>query len=391
MSKYNTNKNKYLAKSERASVPKITKKQKGSITIEAAFAIPLFLFAALCLIWMIEIQSIKIGVKQAAYSAAKSAAEDTAVIPVLNTIKLKSDIIRLLGKERIERSIIVDGSEGISCWNSYLSSKTGEMNIHVKYEVRVPLPLFGNPSAKMEETFRIHGWTGYGKDKKTEDSEIVYITEKQSVYHEDYHCSYLQLSIRFVPYEQLEEIRNENGGIYYACEKCVYGDASTGVYITENGSKYHNSLGCSGLKFDNDTIKKVTRLVCFHDYRTEATPANVRRAMNRIGVDLFPYYLAVRMADAKAQSSYRRREKIENIVAMRKFYQEAIIKDECVTLRQLAVSGRDLMNLGMRPGVEIGRMLSELLEYVIDNPEKNDKKILCNYVKKKISQRNKTV
>ena len=52
------------------------------------------------------------------------------------------------------------------------------MNIHVKYEVRVPLPLFGNPSAKMEETFRIHGWTGYGKDKKTKDSEIVYITEK---------------------------------------------------------------------------------------------------------------------------------------------------------------------------------------------------------------------
>lgn len=256
MSKYNTNKNKYLAKSERASVPKITKKQKGSITIEAAFAIPLFLFAALCLIWMIEIQSIKIGVKQAAYSAAKSAAEDTAVIPVLNTIKLKSDIIRLLGKERIERSIIVDGSEGISCWNSYLSSKTGEMNIHVKYEVRVPLPLFGNPSAKMEETFRIHGWTGYGKDKKTEDSEIVYITEKQSVYHEDYHCSYLQLSIRFVPYEQLEEIRNENGGIYYACEKCVYGDASTGVYITENGSKYHNSLGCSGLKRTIRAVKK---------------------------------------------------------------------------------------------------------------------------------------
>ncbi|HIX63904.1 MAG TPA: CCA tRNA nucleotidyltransferase [Candidatus Mediterraneibacter colneyensis] len=138
------------------------------------------------------------------------------------------------------------------------------------------------------------------------------------------------------------------------------------------------------LKFDNDTVKKVTRLVCYHDYRMEATPKNVRRAMNRIGVELFPYYLAVRMADVKAQSPYRKREKIENIVAMRELYQEAVINDACVTLRQLAVSGRDLMELGMRPGRELGSMLSELLEYVIDDPERNDKKILCDYVKEKL-------
>ena len=138
------------------------------------------------------------------------------------------------------------------------------------------------------------------------------------------------------------------------------------------------------LKFDNETVKKVTRLVCYHDYRMEATPANVRRAMNRIGVELFPYYLAVRMADVKAQSTYRRREKIENIVAIRELYQEALLNDECVTLRQLAVSGRDLMELGMRPGREMGSMLSELLEYVIDDPERNNKETLCAYVKEKL-------
>ena len=138
------------------------------------------------------------------------------------------------------------------------------------------------------------------------------------------------------------------------------------------------------LKFDNETVKTVTRLVCYHDYRMEATPKNVRRAMNRIGVELFPYYLAVRMADAKAQSPYRRREKIENIVAVRKLYQEALLEENCVTLRQLAVSGRDLMELGMNPGREIGSMLSELLEYVIDDPKRNEKEILRGYVKEKL-------
>ena len=138
------------------------------------------------------------------------------------------------------------------------------------------------------------------------------------------------------------------------------------------------------LKFDNETVKTVTRLVCYHDYRMEATPKNVRRAMNRIGVELFPYYLAVRMADAKAQSPYRRREKIENIVAVRRLYQAALLEENCVTLRQLAVSGRDLMDLGMKPGREIGSMLSELLEYVIDDPKRNEKEILRGYVKEKL-------
>ena len=139
------------------------------------------------------------------------------------------------------------------------------------------------------------------------------------------------------------------------------------------------------LKFDNETIRTVTKLVCYHDYRMEATPANVRRAMNRIGVELFPYYLAVRLSDAKSQSTYMRREKIENIVEMRQLYQEIIKKQECVTLRQLAVGGRELMDLGMKPGRELGSMLSELLEYVLDDPARNDKEILCAYVKNKLN------
>lgn len=138
------------------------------------------------------------------------------------------------------------------------------------------------------------------------------------------------------------------------------------------------------LKFDNETVKKVTRLVCYHDYRVDPTPQNVRRAMNRIGIELFPYYLAVRMADVKAQSAYKRRDKIENIIKMREIYKETLIKGHCVTPRQLAVTGRDLMQLGMEPGRQMGNILNELLELVIDDPELNTSEKLCNYVKEKL-------
>lgn len=137
------------------------------------------------------------------------------------------------------------------------------------------------------------------------------------------------------------------------------------------------------LKFDNDTIRKVTKLVAYHDYRMEPTGANVRRAMHEIGVELFPYYLAVRLADTKAQSSYERRGKLENIIQIRELYRNALRNKECVTLKDLAVTGTDLINLGIAPGKELGTLLNELLDMVIEDPAWNQKGKLCDYVKER--------
>ena len=137
------------------------------------------------------------------------------------------------------------------------------------------------------------------------------------------------------------------------------------------------------LKFDNDTIRKVTKLVAYHDYRMEPTGANVRRAMHEIGVELFPYYLAVRLADPKAQSSYERRGKLENIIQIRELYRNALRNKECVTLKDLAVTGTDLINLGIAPGKKLGTLLNELLDIVIEDPAWNQKGKLCDYVKER--------
>lgn len=137
------------------------------------------------------------------------------------------------------------------------------------------------------------------------------------------------------------------------------------------------------LKFDNDTIRKVTKLVAYHDYRMEPTGANVRRAMHEIGVELFPYYLAVRLADTKAQSSYERRGKLENIIQIRELYRNALRNKECVTLKDLAVTGTDLINLGIAPEKKLGTLLNELLDMVIEDPAWNQKGKLCDYVKER--------
>ena len=130
------------------------------------------------------------------------------------------------------------------------------------------------------------------------------------------------------------------------------------------------------LKFDNDTLGKVTKLVQFHDYRIPAEPKNVRRAMNKIGEELFPFYLEVREADTLAQSEYLREEKLQNIREMEQCYQEILAKKECVSLKTLAISGSDLIADGMQPGKEIGFVLNTLLEKVIEQPELNTKETL---------------
>lgn len=130
------------------------------------------------------------------------------------------------------------------------------------------------------------------------------------------------------------------------------------------------------LKFDNDTLRKVTTLVKYHDYRMAVDPVKVRKAMNKIGMDLFPCYLEVRRADVLAQSEYLREEKIKNIEEIEKLYKEILERKDAITLKDLAVSGKDLLAAGVTPGKEVGNTLARLLNDVLEHPELNKKEKL---------------
>ena len=134
------------------------------------------------------------------------------------------------------------------------------------------------------------------------------------------------------------------------------------------------------LKFDNDTIHKVTKLVRWHDYRMPAEKKNVRKAMSKISAELFPMYLLVKRADILAHSMYRREEELENLSGLQKCYEEIVADHECVSLKQLAVTGTDLIGIGMKPGKQIGEVLNKLLRIVLEYPEFNNKEHLLRFV-----------
>lgn len=132
------------------------------------------------------------------------------------------------------------------------------------------------------------------------------------------------------------------------------------------------------LKFDNDTINMVCRLVMYHDYGNDAEPdaRMVRHAVNKIGQDAFPLLFQVKYADISAQSDYMRQQKLERLEKWKQLYAEMMEKQECVTLKNLAVTGSDLIDAGMKPGKELGDVLQKLLALVLDDPSCNTKEKL---------------
>ena len=137
------------------------------------------------------------------------------------------------------------------------------------------------------------------------------------------------------------------------------------------------------LKMDNDTIRKVSILVRYHDYGNglPVTEKTVRRALNKIGDDLFLDFMKVREADVYAQSDYLREEKLEKLAGWRETYKEIKEKGQCFSAKDLKIGGKDLIELGMKPGPAMGSILEKLLDEVLDEPEKNNRDYLLKRAK----------
>lgn len=130
------------------------------------------------------------------------------------------------------------------------------------------------------------------------------------------------------------------------------------------------------LRLPSGLTEEVVRLVLYHDYRCEPSARAVRRLLNKVGEDSAEKLTLIRLADANAQSGYRREKKLSLIAAYESKLQEVLAGGDCFSLKNLAINGNDLISEGVPAGKEMGRVLAALLDEVIDGRLENKKALL---------------
>ena len=130
------------------------------------------------------------------------------------------------------------------------------------------------------------------------------------------------------------------------------------------------------LRFDNETRNNVVELVYYHDATFEIGKKYVKRWLNKIGEEQFRRLLEVRKADILGQKPNFEQSRIDKVNTIEQILEEVLKEDECFSLKDLAVNGKDLMSVGYKAGKELGNTLNEILQLVIDGECPNEKEKL---------------
>lgn len=228
---------------------------QGSLTLESAIVVPLFLLALLSILYIGEALLLYVNIEGALHQSVKEMSqaaysyEEGVGASLIGTAYAKEKVIHNVGRDYLNRSPIRDGAEGLNFYHSRILDN-GNVDLIVTYYIHIPYSFLGIADYFVSQRVMAHGWIGYtGINIEYENSDeiIVYVTPHGTVYHKNRNCTHIQLSIQPYLKKDIEEKRNENGGRYYPCERCGSNSRDI-IYITDTGDRYHSTVTCSGLK-----------------------------------------------------------------------------------------------------------------------------------------------
>ena len=239
---------------------------RGSMTLEAAFALPFFLFAVINILFAVNIIGTQSRINAALHQTGNkmafagyvyertvgSALPDSLAGVAMTNVYAKGQILEYVGRDYLDQSCVIDGAGGISFAGSSVMEDGDIIDLQVSYKVRPFSGIMGFNGFVMTQRYYGRAWTGYDVTQYVSDIEqedpMVYITETGTVYHTDRNCTYLNPSVQSVSAVMVDDKRNQSGGKYYPCEICGAGTGMGQVYVTKQGSSYHSRINCSGLK-----------------------------------------------------------------------------------------------------------------------------------------------
>ena len=132
------------------------------------------------------------------------------------------------------------------------------------------------------------------------------------------------------------------------------------------------------LKLDNNTINTVTKIVRLSKTSIDETEPAVREAIHMYGRDFLPLLMRHQtsvIAAKEETTGIMMTAARKHVEVINRLYEEIIKRGDCISIKDLDISGSDLMELGMS-GPRIGETLNSMLHIVMENPKLNDKETL---------------
>lgn len=152
------------------------------------------------------------------------------------------------------------------------------------------------------------------------------------------------------------------------------------------------AVSMASLKFSNDEIKKVRHLVKEHMFHYESSwsDAAVRRFIIRAGAENIEDLFLLRLADIYGMHRIPLQENSPSwklLLELKNRIEKILNENSALSLKDLKINGKDLMEAGIPSGKTMGKILNELFETVTDSPEMNDKEKLTALAKKIFSEK----
>lgn len=244
-------------------------KRRGSLTIEAAMVLPLFLFFMVLLMLPMQLMNKGRQVQTALEVTGEEVSQYAYVLEQrkqgkrLNTSKademsgelkgvLTEQGILLYVRKRVEARVDISRLQSVSFVHSSILKDGETIDLIMNYRMDLPFSVFGLENIPMTARSCRRAWIGKAGNEQKRNSqkdELVYVGKNSTRYHKDPKCHYLYNDIQKVSMNDIKNKRNRFGKKYQPCNVCGrFAGKNSMVFIMPGGEHYHSDKNCSSIK-----------------------------------------------------------------------------------------------------------------------------------------------